>query len=133
MLLHIVFLIVFSACAALPSISSYRGGNTGGSLIWSWSGCVGLMLTVVVIAGKPYAQWSSDFSLIKLLDYIVLVKEGHMSSFGCGKNPWMRADFRRYYTAYDLYIGVVYNGQLKQVKDRMKNWVWLNKYISQTG
>ena len=127
------FLIVFSACAALPSISSYRGGNTGGSLIWSWSGYLGLILTVVVIAGKPYAQWSSDFSLIKLLDYIVLVKEGHMSSFGCGKNPWMRADFRRYYTAYDLYIGVVYNGQLKQVKDRMKNWVWLNKYISQTG
>lgn len=127
------FLILFSACAALPTISSYRGGNTGGSLIWSWSGYIGMVVTVVVIAGKPYAQWSSDFSLIRLLDYIVLVKETNMPSFGCGKNPWMRTDFRRYYTAYDLYIGVVYNGQLKQVKEKMKSWNWLNKYISATG
>ena len=129
----IYFLLIFSACCALPSLSEYRGGSTGGTLIWSWSGYLGIALTVVIIAGKPYAQWSSDFSLIKLLDYIVLVKETNMSSFGCAKNPWIRTDFRRYYTAYDLYMGVVYNGQLRQVKDQMKKWNWLKKYVGMTG
>ena len=129
----IYFLLIFSACCALPSLSEYRGGSTGGTLIWSWSGYLGIALTVVIIAGKPYAQWSSDFSLIKLLDYIVLVKETNMSSFGCAKNPWIRTDFRRYYTAYDLYMGVVYNGQLRQVKDQMKKWNWLKMYVGMTG
>jgi len=129
----IYFLLIFSACCALPSLSNYRGGSTGGTLIWGFSGYLGLALTIVIIAGKPYAQWSSDFSLIKLLDYIVLVKETNMGSFGCAKNPWIRSDFRRYYTAYDLYMGVVYNGQLRQVKDQMKKWNWLNNYVGMTG
>ena len=90
-------------------------------------------MTVVVIAGKPYAQWSSNFSLIKILDGIVLMKETHMRSFGCARNPWIWGDFHLYYAAYNLCIGIVYNEQHKKAKEQMKKWNWLIFYIGRTG
>ena len=116
--------LVINLAFADKSPAAQSSGITVGMLVVSVSAYIGVAVTVMSTASKPYRQWTIDFSLLRLLDYIVQL---HHQSVSSAVRHLKGNRGRPYFTAYDVF-GLV-TSKRKRTGEPKAGW-WTSRVTS---